>query len=195
MLKRDKECKGICLPRTYKLHSVGIRSPYLGFMWNGCSVSDAGLVHAHESAALGDVTSSLYPFGKSSTSPPSPENFGYVVHHLSLTRTPIRLCCGKRLMSGNPWVSGGGVSLARERQWDRTCRWRSCRPLLTEPGDHGTHLQKFGFAKVCILRTFTNNKKKFAKIRHTLCIHSKHYPVKMMPYCRCRHYRGFLSLS
>lgn len=111
MLKRDKECKGICLPRTYKLHSVGIRSPYLGFMWNGCSVSDAGLVHAHESAALGDVTSSLYPFGKSSTSPPSPENFGYVVHHLSLTRTPIRLCCGKRLMSGNPWVSRGGGSL------------------------------------------------------------------------------------
>lgn len=51
--------------------SVGIRGPYLGFTLNGCDAPDLS-VHSR------DVTSSLFPFEKSSTSPPSPGSFGYV---------------------------------------------------------------------------------------------------------------------
>lgn len=56
--------------RLRRLQFAGIRGTYLRFMWNGYDV--------RLPAPLEDVTSPLFLFGKSSTSPPSPEEFHYV---------------------------------------------------------------------------------------------------------------------
>lgn len=83
--------------------------PRIHVEWTLC----VRLLRAHVSAPLGDMATSLFPFGKTSASPPFPPGLLFLVSPLSLMCMAIGSHCGKGCwkkipMSGNSRVSGGG---------------------------------------------------------------------------------------